>query len=221
MQKVFVVLLTLAAWGAPAAAQEAASAAFTESATFIVRRGDDTVAIERFRRGPMVLKGVLYLRLEVPITEKISAVIDSTGTMPLVEVVEFRNSDTLDTSPSQHARIIFRDDSVAVDALTGNGIQTRLFQTERGALPYLNLSFALLEQAVRRGLLIGGDTVALPFFNLGGGQTATGTLARNGSSATLTLGRVPIVLELDATGRIVKGEIASQGVTVTRVDGAP
>ena len=50
----------------------------------------------------------------------------------------------------QRARVIFKEDSAAVDAVGGEGLQTRLFATMRGAVPYLNLSFALLEQAVRR-----------------------------------------------------------------------
>ena len=50
----------------------------------------------------------------------------------------------------QRARVIFKEDSAAVDDVSSDGMQTRVFGTERGAVPYLNLSFALLEQAVRR-----------------------------------------------------------------------
>ena len=50
----------------------------------------------------------------------------------------------------QRARVIFKEDSAAVDEVSGQGIETRVFGTQRGAIPYLNISFALLEQAVRR-----------------------------------------------------------------------
>ena len=59
---------------------------------------------------------------------------------------------------TQRARVIFKEDSAAVDAIGGDGLQTRLFATERGAVPYLNLSFALLEQAVRRVRVAAGSS---------------------------------------------------------------
>lgn len=203
---------------APAAAQSAAGAFVT--GTFVVLRGTDTVAVETFRRGPQTLTGQLLLRVGAPVTESYQAVIDSVGTMPFVEVAVYRNQDTVRTSPSVRTRVIFRDDSVAVDALTTTGLKTQLFRTERGALPYLNLSFALLEQAVRRAAVIGGAEVTVPFFNLNGaGQTAMGTVARGPGGTALRLGSVAIELELAADGGITRARIPEQGLVVERGPG--
>ena len=73
-------------------------------------------------------------------------------TLPLIEVTVREGADTGQTKARivQRARVIFKEDSAAVDEMGDGGIQTRVFGTEAGAIPYLNLSFALLEQAVRR-----------------------------------------------------------------------
>jgi hypothetical protein len=113
--------------------------------------------------------------------------------------------------------VIFREDSAAVDAVIGQGVQTRVFGTEAGAIPYLNMSFALLEQAVRRSRADGATLEQLPFFNLGGGQTVSGTLTRVGSdSLALAIGDVEFRLRVDPEGRVLGGSIPKQDVLVER-----
>jgi len=116
----------------------------------------------------------------------------------------------------QRARVIFKEDSAAVDAVTGQGLETRIFGTEKGALPYLNLSFALLEQAVRRSRA-GTGSSAVSFFNLGGGQTVSGTVTSIGAdSLALAIGAVEYRLRVDGEGRVLGGGIPAQGVEVER-----
>ena len=81
------------------------------------------------------------------------------------------------------AKGIRRGISAAVDAVISQNIETRVFGTERGAIPYLNMSFALLEQAVRRTQVPGATADAVPFFNLGGGSRLM--LSATASQATL------------------------------------
>jgi non-ribosomal peptide synthetase component E (peptide arylation enzyme) len=103
-----------------------------------------------------------------------------------------------------------------VDAIGGDGLQTRVFQTDRGAVPYLNLSFALLEQAVRRARA-SSDSSQVAFFNLGGGQTLSAKLAPLGpDSLRLNIGNVEYHLRLDGTGRMLGGRIPAQNVVVER-----
>ena len=90
-----------------------------------------------------------------------------------VAVREDADSGRVKQKLVQRARVIFREDSAAVDAVISQNIETRVFGTERGAIPYLNMSFALLEQAVRRTRAPGATADAVPFFNLGGGQTVS------------------------------------------------
>ena len=94
--------------------------------------------------------------------------------------------------------------------------ETRLFGTQRGALPYLNLSFALLEQAIRRAR-VAPDHSQVPFFNLGGGQTVSARLSPLGSdSLLLQIGSVRYHLLVDASGRLMGGRIPAQNVEVRR-----
>ena len=88
--------------------------------------------------------------------------------------------------------------------------QTRIFGTEVGAVPYLDLSFALLEQALRRARAAnGGSQVA--FFNLGGGQTLMAKLSKLGCGLLrLDIRDTRIHLQVDSNGRLLGGRIPVQ-----------
>ena len=188
-----------------------------DSGTFIIRHGSDTVAIERFNRAPTKLEGTLALLNSKRTSERYSAVIAPDATLPLIEITVREGADSGTTKGRivQRARVIFKEDSAAVDEVGDAGLTTRLFETEEGALPYLNLSFALVEQAVRRGRVKGGSDVA--FFNLGGGQTLIAKLSAQGTdSLRLDIGDVRYHLRVDRQGRVLGGRIPVQDVVVER-----
>jgi hypothetical protein len=84
-------------------------------------------------------------------------------------------------------------------------------------VPYLNLSFALLEQAVRRARATPtGSEVA--FFNLGGGQTLKAKISPLGTdSLSLDIGKISYRLKVDRQGRVLGGTIPVQNVVVDRM----
>jgi hypothetical protein len=209
-----IIAVTLAL-GLPAAAMAQAPA---DSGRFVVCHGRDTVAIERFTRTATRLEGTLALRNPKRTSERYSAVVGPDATLPLIEVTVREGADNGVSKARivQRARVIFKEDSAAVDEMGDAGIQTRVFGTEVGAMPYLNLSFALLEQAVRRARSAnGGSQVA--FFNLGGGQTLVAKLSPLGAdSLRLQIGDTRIHLRLDARGRLLGGRIPVQNVVVER-----
>ncbi len=201
------------------AAQTAAPA---DSGTFVVRRGRDTVAVETFARTGTTLAGTLAIHDQENTAQRWRAVVAPDATLPLIEVtvVEDREHGQVKAKMRQQARAIFKDDSVAVDDVNNNGLQTRLFATRKGAVPYLNLSFALLEQAIRRARASGTGSAAgeVAFFNLGGGQTVDAHLRpAAGDSLSLAIGTIDFRLRMDASGRIIGGGIPAQNVTVERV----
>ena len=192
--------------------------AVSDSGTFVVRHAQDTVATEQFSRTDTKLDGTLTIRNAKATSQRWSAVVAPDATLPLIEVTVREGSDSSGKSARvvQRARVIFKEDSAAVDALGGEGLQTRLFATVRGAVPYLNLSFALLEQAVRRARATPQAT-EVAFFNLGGGQTVTARLAPLGTdSLTLDIGTVQFRLRVDPAGRVLGGRIPAQGVVADR-----
>ncbi|HEV7364737.1 MAG TPA: hypothetical protein VGN76_02695 [Gemmatimonadales bacterium] len=201
--------------GSPAVLRAQSS---TDSGTFVLLHARDTVAVEQFSRGPTKLEGTLVLRNTKKTSERYSAVIAPDATLPLIEVTirEGVDSGPRKAKIVQRARVIFKQDSAAVDEVGDAGLMTRVFGTEEGAVPYLNLSFALLEQAVRRARVTPGRS-SVSVFNLGGGQTLSAKLAPLGAdSLKLDIGDVRFDLRVDSAGRILGGRIPVQDVVVER-----
>jgi hypothetical protein len=189
-----------------------------DSGAFIIRHGQDTVATERFIRTAIRIEGTLSLRNAQKTSERYSAVVAPDATLPLIEVTvrEGADSGPVKAKIVQRARVIFKQDSVAVDEVGASGLITRVFGTEEGAVPYLNLSFVLLEQAVRRAQVANGGS-RVPLFNLGGGQTLIAKLSSLGAdSLRLDIGDTRIHLRLDRKGRLLGGRIPTQDVVVER-----
>jgi hypothetical protein len=189
-----------------------------DSGSFVVRHASDTVAIERFSRTGIKLEGTLALRNPKKTSEHYSAVIAPDATLPLIEVTVRQGVDSgpVKAKIVQRARVIFKEDSAAVDEVSDAGLVTRVFGTEAGAIPYLNLSFALLEQAVRRTRMNQG-ALHLALFNLGGGQTLRASMSPLGSdSLRLDIGDVRFHLRVDREGKVLGGRIPSQDLVVER-----
>ncbi|HZE74402.1 MAG TPA: hypothetical protein VE091_03770 [Gemmatimonadales bacterium] len=212
-----LALLLLAAPGLVAAQTGAKS-------RFVIRRGADTVATEELDRTDTELHGTLAIR-GVKGSESYRAVVAPDATIALIEVTVREGADTggVKAHVAQTTRIIFRNDSVAVDDVTGHGLDTRILPTQQGAVPYLNLSFGLLEQAIRRAAVLGKDSARVAFFNLsgsrsqGGGATVVGTVTRVAAdSVTLDLGSVEFRLQIDPQGRLISGGIPAQRLSIER-----
>jgi len=209
-------VLTLASVAAPLAAQ-------SDSGIFVIRHGGDTVATERFTRTATKLTGTLALRNAKQTSQAYEAVVAPDASVPLIQVIVREGSDTGKAKPRvvQRARVIFKEDSAAVDDVNDRGLQTRVFGTGRGAVPYLNLSFALLEQGVRRSRAAQTSPGRVPLFNLGGGQTVDAKVSPLGAdSLALDIGSVEFHLKVDSTGRVLGGSIPSQQVVADRLAGS-
>jgi hypothetical protein len=169
--------------------------AVADSGVFVVRHGGDTVATERFIRIPAKLEGTLAILNAKRTSHRYTAVVAPDGTLPLIEVTVREGVDTgrVKARIVQRARVIFKEDSAAVD-----------------------LSFALLEQAVRRTRMPNRSS-QVPFFNLGGGQTLKARISPLGSdSLKLDIGDIRFHLRVDGAGRILGGRIPVQDVVVER-----
>lgn len=207
----------------PAAAQTAAPTAVrpaADSGTFVIHRAGDTVATERFARTATTLQGTLDIRNARNTSQAYEAVVAPDASVPLIEVTvrESLDSGRVKGKVVQQARVVFKEDSAAVDDISGNGMQTRVFGTERGAVPYLNLSFGLLEQAVRRSRASAPASGQVPLFNLGGGQTVDAKVSPLGAdSLALAIGGVEFHLRVDPAGRVLGGRIPSQQLVADRV----
>jgi hypothetical protein len=200
---------------APAAAQTVA-----DSGTFVVRHSGDTVATETFSRAETTIHGTLALKNSKHTFHRYTAVLAPDASVPMIDVTVREDADSgrVKAKLVQRARVIFKQDSAAVDAVIGQTITTRVFGTQVGAIPYLNMSFALLEQAIRRSRAPGATPGQVPFFNLGGGQTVSGKVHPVGTdSLALEIGDVEFRLKIDQQGRVLGGAIPKQNVVVDRM----
>jgi hypothetical protein len=198
----------------PAAAQTVA-----DSGTFVVRHSGDTVATETFSRQETTIQGTLALNNSNHTLQRYTVVLAPDASVPMIDVSVREDADSgrVKAKLVQRARVIFKQDSAAVDAIIGQSIETRVFGTQAGAIPYLNMSFALLEQAIRRSRADGATPGQVPFFNLGGGQTVSATLRPVGSdSMAHAIGDVEFRLKVDPEGRVLGGAIPKQDVVVDR-----
>jgi len=216
----FIIGVLALGAGALRATVLAAQSSSADSGTFVIRHASDTVAVEHFARTATTLNGTLAVRNSTGTAQVYKAVVAPDASVPLIEVTvqETRDGGKTRGRVVERARIIFKEDSAAVDALTNRGLETRLFGTKRGAVPYLNLSFALLEQAVRRSRAVDPGGASVPLFNLGGGQTVDGRVSSLGAdSLALSIGTVEFHLRVDGSGRVLGGCIPAQGVVVDRL----
>lgn len=193
-----------------------------DSGVFVIRHANDTVATESFARTANALEGTLSVRNSTATSQRYTAVLAPDGTVPLIDVTvrEDQDSGRVKAKIVSRARVIFREDSAAVDEANDRGIRTFVFGTQRGAIPYLNLSFALLEQAVRRARTQSPAT-DVPLFNLGGGQTVDGRISSLGSdSVAMAIGTIEFHLRVDPAGHLLGGRIPAQNVVAERVGGS-
>lgn len=193
--------------------------AVADSGTFVVRHAGDTVATETFSRGATSLQGTLALNNFKHTFHRYTAVVAPDASVPMIDIAVREDADSgrIKARLLQRARVIFREDSAAVDAVIGQTISTQVLGTRTGAIPYLNMSFALLEQAVRRSRATGAGPGQVPFFNLAGGQTVSGTVTPVGTdSLALAIGDVEFRLKVDPDGRVLGGSIPRQDVHVDR-----
>lgn len=212
-RRISLACLSLLAAAAPLSAQEVA-----DSGRFVIRHAGATVATEEFSRSETGLAGTLFLNNSRNTFQRYTLVVAPDATVPMVEVTVREDADSgrIKARLIQRSRVIFREDSAAVDAVIGQRIETLVLGTRPGAVPYLNLSFAMLEQAVRRSRAPGGEG-EVPFFNLGGGQTVSGTISPLGAdSLNLAIGDVEFHLRVDADGRVLGGRIPTQDVVAER-----
>jgi hypothetical protein len=193
-----------------------------EAGGFTTVRGPDTVAVEQWSREDVELKGSLVRGLGAADRERLHyrATLVDDQSAPLVDLSVWRAEDPEAQPARETARVIFRDDSVAVDDLRRSGsLVTRVLPTMRAAIPYLNLSVAFLELATRRAAQTAGDSLAVPFFNLSGGQTVTGTVRHLGAdSSVVRISTVEFRLQVDSAGRILGGVVPGQGLVITRTE---
>jgi dienelactone hydrolase len=213
----------LALVGAPVAlfvpASPLAAQATSGADILVLLAGSDTLAVERLQRTATRLEAELLVK---PANARFTYTVEVDASAAATRLVNAFRQGTADraSAPAQSAEARFTGDSVFVDVSGGGRGATQRFGTRRGAVPFLNPSFALVELIIRRARVMGGDSVEVPVWNLQGGTTTAARVVRLGAdSVVVYLGAVPARLAVGADGEILGGGVPSQGLRVVRVRG--
>jgi len=201
--------ITLLAVTTPAAAQDAGHA--VTQGQFVIRRGKDTVAVERFTRDGSSLTGDIVQPAGAHL--QYTVLLEPNGTTERVDLTR---------TPRQGSPI-----SVGVEfgARSANAVMTAAegreevdFPTPLPATPFLIQSFAITEQIVRTARLAPGQQTKWTAVRLGAGDTATVTIARfHADSVSLTMADVAVTVALDKAGRVVGAIHSRQPWVLERV----
>lgn len=189
---------------APAGAQ---SDATTE---FIVRRGKDTLAIERFSRDAATLTG----NIAQSNGGKFEYVANLRGDNT-VEHVELQR--TAPNGNSATMSVDFADTLVKATVMSGAQTQSLSVGTLQKPLPFLLISFALCEQIVKASHPEVGKPVKWMAVRLGAGDTASMTVTRvSADSVTISVPQGDVRLAVSAAGDVVGGQFPPQQILVER-----
>jgi pimeloyl-ACP methyl ester carboxylesterase len=190
------------------------AAAAGQRVDFVVGQGAQTIASERVTRSSVQLSGELKSP-QARITY--SAQVDAAGLVPKLEFAIYAGSATTATA---QGTVTFAGDSAFANVQAPGVPAVQKFAPGAGALPYINLSSGLLEQIVLRARSLGGEQVTLPLLSVESGQLFSATVkgATTDSVVVVLPPQVELHLKLDAAGRLLRGSVPSQGVTIERGD---
>lgn len=201
-----------------AAAQAVTPNAATQSA-YVMTKGNDTLSIERVTRGRASVSAELTLKGQATIT-----LIAETPTPTRVSGMTFSvfgPGATSDAAPLQKGSMRFTADSTYLEVVVGGNTQRIARATPNDPLPIMNNDFALIDLFVQRARASKQPKFTGPMFAMTGAVSLDATVEFFGAdSATFAISGQTNRLALDADGHIRGVSIPTQGILVTRVDGA-
>lgn len=211
-----LLLLTLAAGSLrPLLAQDA-----DERDGFVVCLGDDTLAVERYRRSPTRLESEIVLRVPAARRVRYSASLDGQGD---VRSLELAVEPLLDGAPGprvSHGVVRFRGDTAEMRLTLGDSIRLVKVAARQGSMPLAAFSHALVEQAILRATRLGRDSVAFDWVGVGAPVAYPAYVTRReGGIVAVGLFDAPAVATMDSTGRMLAldGTATTAKVEVRRV----
>lgn len=198
--------------GAPSPGTAATPA--VQTGTFIQMRGADTISRERFTRTATRLEA--DMRMTGDRRAAYTADLAPDASVTRLELRAY--APGADTSAAQRAVVTLRGDSATTEITARGGTPaTERFAVAAGAVAYVNPSPSAMEQIIRRGRAMGGDSVQVQVVGVPGRQTrGIGVRFVGADSAIVSLGNVLIRLQVDRAGSLLGGTVPSQGIVITR-----
>ncbi|HEX5580546.1 MAG TPA: DUF2911 domain-containing protein [Gemmatimonadaceae bacterium] len=198
--------VTLAALAAPThstlGAQGAARPTTPDSAAYVTRLGNDTLAVERFVRTPGRIEAEVLLRTPTTSRTRYVMELDDAGNMTRMEAVTVDPVSGAAAAPARGQTIERRDDSLVVTTTGAEGAGTRVIAAPRGTMPFIDMVHWPYEVALLRDRA-GLARKELPLLS-GCSVQQFGLEARGADSVVITHPfRGSMVAKVDARGRIL------------------
>lgn len=190
-------------------------------AGFVVRLGSDTIAMERYTRTATRLEGDVVNR--VPRT-RVTHYVADLGPDGRVIRFEFASRPVAAAPggpPTIHAVEILDRDTAIVTLTVNDSSQTMRVPTARVAVPMLNGSYAVYEQAAMQFRRANTDSMPFDWVAAGAGQVYESWVARAGrDSVAIGFFGAPIYARAEKNGRLLALDGRATTVKV-RVDRVP
>ncbi|MGH7528010.1 MAG: DUF2911 domain-containing protein [Gemmatimonadales bacterium] len=192
----------------------------SDKGAFIVRLGDDTLAVERYTRTSAKLESDIVL--QVPNARQVHyvATLGPSGTVSSFEL----RMKPLVPGPAVpkpvHGVIAFQGDTADVSITIGDSVKQLKIAAKPGAVPLASFSHALVEQAIIQSRKAKQDSVAFDWVALGAADAFPSYVVRRGAdSVTVGFFGDPSYVRIDRAGRILglDGRATTQKVLVDRV----
>ena len=213
-----VLVLLLAVTPAPAVAQ-AGVAGSPAAAAFLIRQGDDTVAIERFTRHADRLEGDRLVRVPRTAVTHYVATLSADGAVTRFES-STRSAAELGQPAARSATIAIGRDSSVVTVRSGDSTHTSRIVNRRLATPIIGFSYALYEQVVRHAVATGRDSLPVDLI-FSASPEPIETWVRRIAADSVVLGFFgePARVSIDRDGNIqeLRGMQSTQQLVVTRI----
>ena len=191
-----------------AAAQEGAP-----ESRFVIRKGKDTVAVERFTRDAATLTGQLSQTNGVRLEYVANLRPDQS-----VEHIELSRQGL--QGPAATMSIDFGDTLVSATVEAAGKKQQIAIPTQARPIPFLLNSFALLEQIARASHPAEGQKVKWTAARLGAGDTASISVSRGlADTVVISAPAGDVKLVVSKTGDVIAGLFAPLQWTVERRPG--
>ncbi len=211
--------LCLALGASPALVAGRANAQRPTGDLLALLNGNDTISVERFTRTRERLDVEMLIKA-AGARFSFTVLLGPDGGATRLENAYRQASAEIASTPTQSAVVRFSSDSAIAEITGASGTVTQRFATRPGVVPFLNPSFSLVELAIQRARIVGGDSVAVPIWSVQGGSTVLADVIRSGpDSVVVKLGGIPVRLAVNANGDIIGGVIPSQGLRIVRSRG--
>ncbi|MGH7583941.1 MAG: alpha/beta hydrolase family protein, partial [Gemmatimonadales bacterium] len=207
-QIVFNVAASMLILGTAAAAGQTPSG----SGGFMMRVGTTEIGSESFARHADTLRGTIRITNQ-PRLDYV-AVLRPDLTLASLALSVFTADASPGAAPVRQMQFELTRDSV-IGVVNG---MAQHFGVAAGAVPFINYSWVMLELLTRRARAAGG-TFSAPVWALSNTAPFTVVLTSSGSdSMSLVVAGQRMDLRVDAAGQLLGVSIASQGISVMRVD---